>query len=363
MNIRFAYHRARLRLLRPALLLVPGIVCALLLAACEEDPPQDGPAGRDTTAQPPPKKIDTAGLPAFSGRNAYDYVAKQVAFGPRNPNSPGAKKALAFFVEELKKYADNVQTQEFTHEGYNGEKLNLTNVIASFNPNAGTRVLLCAHWDTRPRAEHDPDSKKHSEPILGANDGGSGVGVLLELARIFKENPPPIGVDIVLFDGEDYGDSRLDQTKQYFLGARYFSSNLPPDYKPAFGILLDLVGDIDAEFAQEANSLRYAAGVVNLVWKSAAEIGARRFAHRPGEAIQDDHLMLNEIAGIPTIDIIDIPLVGGDPNSPRRQYWHTHKDNMSNIGGETLEEVGRVLVYTLYRTAPAAMNVNATAGR
>lgn len=362
MNIRFAEHRTRSKTL-PSLLFGFGIVGSLLLASCEDTPQQDqGKTDTTNTQQIQPRKTDTAGLPAFSGQNAYDFVAKQVAFGPRNPNSEGAKKALAFFVEELKKHTANVQMQQFTHEGYGGEKLNLTNVIASFNPNAGTRILLCAHWDTRPRADHDPDSTQHKKPILGANDAGSGVGVLLELARIMKDVPPTIGVDLVLFDGEDYGDTKIDDVAQYFLGSRYFANHLPPNYKPAFGILLDLVGDKEAKFAREGHSQQYAEGVLNLVWQSAADLGLKRFVQEAGNKIQDDHLMLNQV-GIPTIDIIDIALVGGDPFSSRRQYWHTHKDDMSNISAETLGEVGRLLVYTVYRTAPAALTSPATASR
>lgn len=332
----------------------------LFLLSCDDEPSVDT-TGKDTTVQE--RTIDTAGLPVFSGQNAFDYVARQVSFGPRDPNSPGAQRTLAFLVDELKKYAANVRTQEFTHEGYKGEKLNLTNVIASFNPDAGTRVLFCAHWDTRPRADHDRDSASQDEPILGANDAGSGVGVLLELARVLNENPPPIGVDIVLFDGEDYGDSDVDELNQYFLGSRYFSSHLPPDYRPAFGVLLDIVGDIDAEFAKEGHSMQYASGVVNLLWQAAADLGLTHFKQRLGDSVQDDHLMLNEIAGIPTIDIIDAELVGNKSISPRRRYWHTHDDTMKNIGVKPLEEVGRLLVYTVYRVVPAELRRNASASR
>ena len=325
-----------------------------LFVACDKDTPSDdGITGDTTSPNRNAEIIDTAGLPVFSGQNAYDYVTKQVAIGPRNPGSPGAKAAIAFYMEELGKYADHVQEQKFTHTGYENRTYNLSNIIASFNPDAGVRILLCAHWDTRPRADWDPDSSKQDMPILGANDGGSGVGVLLELARIFKEHPLPIGVDIVLFDGEDYGDNAIDRTAQYFLGARHFSSNLPQGYRPAFGILLDLVGDKNAEFPKEAISRQYAEPYVDALWQVALKMGLNSFKQRNGPRIEDDHLILNEQAGIPTLDIIDTDLVGHRTSDPRRKYWHTHKDDMSNIGAGTLEEVGRLVVYTVYRWLPA----------
>lgn len=354
MRIRFAHHpvphTGRPSSISPVLLAIL-LATSALLVSCEEDKPQDA-ADQNTTNTSVPATVDTTGLPVFSGQGAYDYVAKQVALGPRNPGSPGAKKAITFYMEEFGKYADNVEAQEFTHEGYEGEKLNLTNIFASFNPNSGTRILLCAHWDSRPRADWDPDSTKHDMAIPAANDGGSGAGVLLELARMFKENPPPIGVDIVLFDGEDYGDTRIDNVDQYFLGARYFSRNIPTGYRPAFGILLDLVGDRDAEFAKEGISMQYASGYVNALWNAAQQMGLTRFKQRMGSPIQDDHMILNEIAHIPTLDIIDADLVGHKSSDPRRKYWHTHKDDMENIGAATLEEVGKLLVYTVYRWLP-----------
>ena len=355
MRIRFALHpvphtgpsRTGSSFLLALLLITSG-----LFVSCTEDEPGDNNQQQNTAAQSPPATVDTTGLPSFSGQSAYDYVAKQVALGPRNPGSAGAKKAIAFYMEEFGKYADNVEAQEFTHMGYEGEKLNLTNIFASFNPNSGTRILLCAHWDSRPRADWDPDSTKHDIAIPAANDGGSGAGVLLELARMFKENPPPVGVDIVLFDGEDYGDTRIDNVEQYFLGARYFSRNIPTGYRPAFGILLDLVGDRDAEFAKEGISMQYASGYVNALWHAAQQMGLTRFKQRMGSPIQDDHMILNEIAHIPTLDIIDADLVGHKSSDPRRKYWHTHKDDMENISAATLEEVGKLLVYTVYRWLP-----------
>jgi hypothetical protein len=291
-------------------------------------------------------------MPSFSGKNAYDHVARQVSFGTREPNSAGARKAVDYFVEYLSQYADSVTLQKFTRTGYENQDLHLTNVIASFNENAPTRILLCAHWDTRPRADMDADPSRQDEPILGANDGGSGVGVLLELARILGTNPPSVGVDIVLFDGEDYGNSDIDDLYHYFLGAEYFAENLPKGYRPAFGILLDMVGDPDAVFEREQKSEVFAPQVLNLVWNAAQHLEIDRFKNRIGREISDDHVRLNEIAHIPTIDIIDADLVGHDPNDPRRQYWHTHKDTMDNISADALGDVGTVLTYLVYKVIP-----------
>lgn len=334
-----------------------GIVASMILAflslsilgGCTEGNDSDG-ASADSTAHAE-QTIDTAGLPTFSGESAYNFVDAQVAIGPRNPNSPGAAKAIEYYQTELSKYTESVSLQKFEHTGYEGEKLNLTNVIASFNPDAGTRILLCAHWDSRPRADHD--TKDQDKPILAANDGASGVGVLMEMARIMHDNPPPIGVDIVLFDGEDYGDTHIDDVEQYFLGARYFSANLPEGYHPYFGILLDMVGDHNAEFRKEGYSMTYAPEFVNALWAAARKMGLSTFSVRRGDPIQDDHLILNKEGKIPTLDIIDGDLVGHKSPDPRRKYWHTHNDTMENISSTTLEQVGRLLVYTVYKWVPS----------
>lgn len=292
------------------------------------------------------KKADTANLPFFSGVNAKNYVKGLCEFGPRNPNSVGAKKALEYIKKEVSKYADAVNEQKFEYDGYD-EKLKLTNLIATFNPAASKRILVCCHWDSRPRAEEDKNTSLQNKPILGANDGGSGVGVMLELARILKEQKPNIGVDLVFFDGEDYG--KEGDLENYFLGARYFSKNLPTGYKPSFGVLLDLVGDKNSFFEMEANSMKYAPSVMAVLWNGAQDLGLTRFKHKLGNGISDDHLPLNEVANIPTIDIIDIEMVGNNSADPSRQYWHTHEDTLEKIGEESLSDVGRVLVYTIYR--------------
>ena len=283
-------------------------------------------------------------VPDFHADSAYHYIQQQVDFGPRNPNSKAHRQTLKYLKENLAHYAgsDKVFQQKFTHPGYGADSLKLTNIVASFNVNASDRIMLCAHWDTRPRAEEDSDPAQKNNPILGADDGGSGVGVILEIARIMYHHPPPVGVDIVLFDGEDYG--KRDSLQHYFLGSRYWSENPPvPNYNPRFAILLDLVGAKDATFYRERYSLSYAKPLVNDVWAIADTLGYDHFfLSETGRAIQDDHFIVNRDAGIPAIDIINHTKTGFP------DYWHTHRDNMDIIDKKTLEAVGSVLTELIY---------------
>lgn len=285
-------------------------------------------------------------VPEFNADSAYQFIKQQVSLGPRDPGSKGHQETKEYLIEKLQSYAGErgVFPQNFTVTGYEGDTLELTNIIAAFNTQSSDRIMLCAHWDTRPRA--DKDSVDTQKPILGADDGGSGVGVLLELARIFNENPPPIGVDIVLFDGEDYG--KEGDMENYFLGSRYWAENPPVEgYLPRFGILLDMVGGRGAEFPMEGNSMRFAPALVNEIWGIAEEKGyGNLFSDTEGNAISDDHVIINRISGIPTIDIIrHTPTEEG---AQFASYWHTHKDNMSIISKETLKGVGTVLTELVY---------------
>ncbi len=276
-------------------------------------------------------------FPAFDGNKAFEYLVAQTNFGPRNPNSEGHRRCLRYLENELKKSADIVTLQQFSRQGY-GETIRLANVFAQFNPSATERILLLAHWDTRPRAEEDADPAKRDLPIIGANDGASGVAVLLQLATMFKNEPPPIGVDILLTDGEDYGDSRRDGNNDlYFLGAKHFAQQKPHTYVPRFAILLDMVGDRDLQLPLEQHSMQFAPQVMELVWSTAEEVRATQFIRVPGEAVQDDHLPLNA-AGIPTIDIIDF----------QYPHWHTHQDTPDKCSAESLGAVGTVLSALIY---------------
>lgn len=291
-------------------------------------------------------------VPEFSGESAYNFIQAQVDFGPRNPNSQGHAQTRDYLIEVLREYAGRqfVFAQHFTADGYDGKTLQLTNIIAAFNPEATDRILLAAHWDTRPRAEEDYNPARRDDPILGADDGGSGVGILLELARLMSQYKPPIGVDILLFDGEDYGHT--SDLSKYFLGARYWSANPPvPGYSPRFGILLDIVGSYGATFPKEGYSRRFAPQLVDNVWRVAAELGYEDFfLDLPGGMVADDHYIVNTVAGIPMINIIHFTSDGRSVEFP--SHWHTHMDNMDVIDAETLQAVGDVITEIVFNRIP-----------
>ncbi|MFU8860021.1 MAG: M28 family peptidase [Cyclonatronaceae bacterium] len=286
-------------------------------------------------------------VPVFSGDSAYTHVRRQLEFGPRVPGSQAHTDTRNYLLSTLREHAGrrSVFTQNFTRTIY-GDTLQFSNIIAAFNLEAADRIFLCAHWDTRPRADRDPDVTRRDDPIPGADDGASGVAVLLEMARILSGNPPPVGVDLVLFDGEDYG--REGDLQYYFLGAREWAENPPvPGYSPRFGILLDMVGAEGAIFPKELYSLTYAKSLVDGVWQVASELGyGNQFPDIRGAAISDDHVVVNEQLGIPTINIIHHN--SGAGNSVFPVYWHTHADNLDIISKETLGMTGTLLTEIIY---------------
>jgi glutaminyl-peptide cyclotransferase len=291
-----------------------------------------------STAKTVSGKMDT---PEFDGAKAFGYLKAQTDFGPRNPNSTGHQKCLDYIAGELSRDAENVSRQNFTHRGYGGEVLKLTNVFGSFNNRATDRILLLAHWDTRPRSDEEKDPAKQDRPILGANDGASGVAVLLEIARLLKQTPPPIGVDILFVDGEDYGKSH--DLESYFLGSRYFMKVKSENYRPRFAILLDMVGYRDLQIPMEQNSITFAPEAVELIWSTAEKLGVTQFINVPGEQISDDHVPLNS-GGLPTVDIIDF----------QYPYWHTTQDTPDKCSAESLEAIGKVLMNVIYAKPAAA---------
>ncbi|NUO80622.1 M28 family peptidase [candidate division KSB1 bacterium] len=275
-------------------------------------------------------------LPPFSAESAFALLQKQCDFGPRVPGTSAHDSCRAFLAAELRKYADNVVAQSFTHSAPGlPNEVKLTNIIASFNVNAKRRVLLGAHWDSRPWADQDSDSLQHKTPVLGANDGASGVAILLEIARVIKSSPPPVGVDIFLFDGEDLGTP--GESRTYALGSQHYARNKASNYNPLFGIVLDMVGDKDLQIYQEGNSVRFAGGVVERVWKLAARLGIREFIASPRHEVFDDHVAFIE-AGIPTIDLIDFDY----------PHWHTTQDTPDKCSPASLEKVGKVVLAALY---------------
>lgn len=289
-------------------------------------------------------------VPVFNSDSAYAYIARQVEFGPRVPNTASHRNCGDWLIEKLGSYCDTVIVQSYQVRAFDGKMLNSRNIIASFNPETGNRILLAAHWDTRPFA--DQDSVRRNEPIDGANDGGSGVGILLEVARQLKAADAQFGVDIILFDAEDYGqpdDSDLPPVEDsYCLGSQYWSKNLHVrNYTARFGVLLDMAGAHQSVFTQEGTSRRFAPEVVNMVWQTAGNAGfSDYFVFEATKPIVDDHFYINQIARIKCIDIIHY-----DHNTPTNfwKHWHTHGDTMDKIDRNTLRAVGQTLLEVLYR--------------
>lgn len=290
--------------------------------------------------------------PVFNADSAYTYVKNQVGFGPRVPNSQEHVLCGDYLVSELDRFGATVQEQKTVLKAFDGTNLNARNIIGSFNPDNKERVLLFAHWDTRPFSDRDPDSKNHNKPVQGANDGASGVGVLLEIARAIQAKSPNVGVDIIFFDAEDYGPPAFADNQYagdwYCLGSQYWSKNPhKPGYNARFGILLDMVGAPDATFFKEAISKQYASEVVQKVWNTGKDLGyANYFVNKDGGGITDDHVPVNENRGIPSIDIIH-----NDVNTPTGfgWYWHTSKDDMESIDKNTLKAVGQTVLEVVYK--------------
>lgn len=291
--------------------------------------------------------------PAFNADSAYQFVAAQVAFGPRVPNTQAHRQTGDWIISKLKEYGAKVQVQPFQARAFDGTQLELRNIIASFNPEAANRVLLAGHWDTRPFA--DKDEKNPDQPIDGANDGASGVGVLLEIARTLHEaqQKPGIGVDMIFFDGEDYGqpdNSSLPYVENsWCLGSQYWSRNKHnPNYRAKYGILLDMVGAENAKFAREGYSRQFAKGVVDKVWNTANSIGySDYFKYVDASAITDDHYYVNTLANIRMIDIIEYNMNPADDDW-FGHYHHRHTDNMDIISKNTLKAVGQTVLQVLY---------------
>lgn len=274
-------------------------------------------------------------VPEFSADSAFELLKRQVEFGPRVPGSPGHAQQLEWMTELLRERADTVILQHFTHDADSIE-LALTNVFARFRADAPDRILLLAHWDTRPTADAEREPELREQPILGANDGASGTAVLLELARVLSIDAPPIGVDLLFTDAEDY-------TGNMYLGAKHFAANLPRGYRPLYGILVDMVADQDPVFPIEGHSQSFAPEVVERVWRLAEQLGhGAVFQRRTGSTISDDHVPLNR-AGIRTIDIIDFDY------GPGNSYWHTLQDVVENTSPRGLGIVGEVLTVLIYR--------------
>ncbi len=320
----------------------------ILLASC------NGATQKQAKKESAPIAKKTFETPVFSADSAYNFVAAQLAFGPRVPGSAAHAACATWFAEKMAAFADTVIVQGFKARVYDKNIFDGKNIISVFNPEAKKRILLAAHWDSRPYADHDPDPANHRTPIDGANDGASGVGVLMEIARLLHQSPleKTLGVDIIFFDLEDYGphnDERSYGDEDYWaLGSQHWSRNFhKPGYRAQFGILLDMVGAPGAVFPREYYSQQYAPWVLDKVWKTASNLGyGNVFVNKPGLPITDDHIPVNRNAGIPMINIIHIDQ--NSSNGTFYEYWHTMNDNLSQIDPKTLRMVGEVVAKVVF---------------
>ncbi len=322
------------------------IAACVLLASCKDKPEQKA---AETTTAAPVQRINT---PNFNADSTYADINAQVALGPRTPGSAAQKKCADWMQAKLKKVCDTVYRQETQVKGGDGKSLPCYNLIGSINPKAQRRILFLTHWDSRPWA--DQDTKDQDKPILAADDAASGVAMLLEVAKQVKGMglAPDLGIDILFTDVEDYGKSQWGENS-YCLGTQYWAKNPHvPGYKAEFGILLDMVGARNAQFPLEGFSAEYASAEQQMVWQAAGHAGfSSYFPYIQAGKITDDHVPVNEIIHIKTIDIINL-----DVNSPKvfAPHWHTHADNMDIIDKGTLKAVGQTLLQVIYENAAKA---------
>lgn len=325
----------------------------LVLTACEsctDTPPPVKPEDKPTN--------ESVNVPKFQADSAYAFVKAQVDFGPRVPGSSPHAACGDWMVAKLKSYGANVIEQKGTTTTYDGKSVPLRNIIAEFNPASKKRITLAAHWDTRPFGDKDSNEGMWKKPIDGANDGGSGVGVLLEMARLFSAQAPKVGVDIIFFDVEDYGTPEFatqtdNDVYTWCLGSQYWARQPHKvNYNSQCGILLDMVGAKDATFNKEGKSMEVAIGTVGRVWSIAESLGyGSYFQDRTAQEIVDDHQFMI-LAGVPTIDIIDMrqeTQAMGLSGYGFGSFHHTHNDNMSIIDTKTLEAVGTTVSHFVYK--------------
>jgi Zn-dependent M28 family amino/carboxypeptidase len=320
------------------------VLCALVAVLCSCGGSKNGTT--DTKSV-----VAEVSVPEFSADSAYQYVKRQVDFGPRVPNTKAHVACGDYLEQAFSAFGATVMAQHAELVAYDGTVLRARNIIASFQPEKKKRVVLFSHWDSRPWADNDPDPKNHYTPILGANDGASGVGVLLEIARHLGATPTELGVDIVLLDAEDYGTHQAytgqHTEESWGLGAQYWARNPHvAGYTARFGILLDMVGGQAPTFYREYHSERYAKEVDKKVWQAARRLGyGNYFIDEADGGATDDHVFINRIAGIKTIDIVPYY---PDSEISFDEHWHTVKDDMDNINPQTLKAVGQTVMHVVY---------------
>ncbi|MDQ8004559.1 MAG: M28 family peptidase [Pedobacter sp.] len=320
-------------------LVIPFFVLALL-QSCQQNKPTEG----NTVAE---VKLQS---PNFDADSAYAYTKAQVDFGPRIPSTPAHAKTADYLVAKLKSFGGEVSVQQAPMKTYDGKTHQLKNIIAAFYPEKKQRVLITAHWDARPFSDEDPNMGMRNKPFDAANDGASGVAVILEMARQIQQKAPDIGVDFILWDLEDYGSANDETPREttWCLGSQYWAKNPTiKGSKPLYAINLDMVGGANAQFTQDAVSRQYAPSVVSKVWSIASEIGyGNYFINVTSGELIDDHYWINQ-AGVPAIDVIHYSDAAGFYSN-----WHTQLDNLNNIDRNTLKAVGQTMLEAIYREKP-----------
>lgn len=318
-------------------LLIVNFLCfTLLLVACKNGTPTE--------------TVYEQQSPDFNVDSAYTYIAAQCAFGPRVMNSAAHDSCAVYIAEKFKSFGASVVNQDAEGTLYDGTKVQMRNIIASFGLDNPVRIIVCSHWDSRPWADHDVSADNHRTPIDGANDGASGVGVMLEIARQIQQKMPAVGVDFICFDAEDCGtpewdDQGGDHSATWCLGSQYWAGKYHVDgYTARYGILLDMVGGSNCVFEKEAYSMAYAPSIVDKVWSKAIRLGyGDLFKNVQGGGVTDDHVQVN-MSGIPCIDII-----ARDANENTFcKTWHTMNDKVSNINKQTLKAVGQTVMEVIY---------------
>lgn len=270
--------------------------------------------------------------PQFDAASTMSYIQTQLEFGPRVPGTPAHRQTGDWIVAQMRARSDTVIVTEWTHVTADGDSLPMRNIFARINPGASQRILYLAHWDTRPISDAAADGAERALPVPGANDGASGVALLMGVADALRKNPPQIGVDLLFVDGEDFGNFSTDT--DVLIGSRHFAQHLQPDYRPLFGVLWDMIGDADLRIYQEGYSMQRAPEIVSRVWQTAADLGYHNtFVSTGGISITDDHIPLLD-AGLRVINVIDIDYPA----------HHTPRDTYDKVSQESMQTVGNVAI-------------------
>ena len=319
----------------------------VLLAAC------NGKSNKNATpAAASGIDYSQVAIPAFNADSAYQFVADQVAFGFRTPNTVAQSRCADYLASQMRRWCDTVIVQDFPATLWDGTTVRGKNIIASIEAPAasgtGKRLLLAAHWDSRLWADHDEDKDNHRKPIPGANDGASGVGVLMEMARIISAQRPSVSIDFIFFDVEDQGCPEWADTyveDSWCKGSQYWSRNPHmPYYTAVYGVLLDMVGTQQPRYTKEEISRQFAGNVMNKMWTAAAALGYDKvFENRDTDPILDDHYYVNRLANIPMIDIVQ-----NSHGISFFKHWHTVNDDLDHIDKNTLRITAEVVLKTIY---------------